>query len=252
MALTACWGSWKVGRGPMRWFCGLCGQSDETGRQRYSSTSAVKRADFGANKGGTSGSVRTLRPCRRPTRRPMTSCSSTRSSPASSTTPTTSTAACGTCRPSTRARSAPGRSCATTTARSCCETPRSRSRRRNVAGPSPRRETFVAAGYDRADRGSLAILNLDPPDHTRIRRLVSKAFTPRRVEALVPRVQELVDEMLDAVAAPRPDGRDRRPGVPAALRGDLGDARDARGRPRRAAGLVAHHGQVARADHHRR
>ena len=70
----------------------------------------------------------------------------------------------------------------------------------NVAGPSPRRETFVAAGYDRADRGSLAILNLDPPDHTRIRRLASKAFTPRRVEALVPRVQELVDEMLDAVA----------------------------------------------------
>jgi cytochrome P450 len=62
---------------------------------------------------------------------------------------------------------------------------------------SPRRELFAAAGYDRPDRGSLAILNLDPPDHTRIRRLASKAFTPKRVEALVPRVQALVDTLLD-------------------------------------------------------
>jgi cytochrome P450 len=56
----------------------------------------------------------------------------------------------------------------------------------------------------RRERGSLAILNLDPPDHTRIRRLVSKAFTPRRIETLLPRVQELVDGMLDAV---EPAGR---------------------------------------------
>jgi cytochrome P450 len=54
---------------------------------------------------------------------------------------------------------------------------------------------------ERRQRGSLAILNLDPPDHTRLRRLVSKAFTPRRVEGLVPRVQALVDGMLDAVSA---------------------------------------------------
>ena len=57
---------------------------------------------------------------------------------------------------------------------------------------------------ERRERGSLAILNLDPPDHTRIRRLVSKAFTPRRVETLIPRVQELVDGMLAAV---EPTGR---------------------------------------------
>jgi len=50
------------------------------------------------------------------------------------------------------------------------------------------------------DRGSRAILNLDPPDHTRIRKLVSKAFTVRRIEALRPRIQELVDEALDRVA----------------------------------------------------
>jgi cytochrome P450 len=41
----------------------------------------------------------------------------------------------------------------------------------------------------------------DPPDHTRLRALVSKAFTPRRVDALAGRVQELVDEMLNEPAA---------------------------------------------------
>jgi hypothetical protein len=41
-------------------------------------------------------------------------------------------------------------------------------------------------------------LFLDPPDHTRLRGLVAKAFTPRVVEALRPRVQAVVDELLDA------------------------------------------------------
>ncbi|HZB71519.1 MAG TPA: cytochrome P450 [Acidimicrobiales bacterium] len=41
-------------------------------------------------------------------------------------------------------------------------------------------------------------LFLDPPDHTRLRRLVTKAFTPRTIERLRPRVQELVDDLLDA------------------------------------------------------
>jgi cytochrome P450 len=66
---------------------------------------------------------------------------------------------------------------------------------------SGRDALFEAAGEERRRRGTRAILNLDPPDHTRIRRLVSKAFTPRRVEELVPRVQGLVDGMLDAAAA---------------------------------------------------
>jgi cytochrome P450 len=43
-------------------------------------------------------------------------------------------------------------------------------------------------------------LFMDPPDHTRLRGLVAKAFTPRVVEGLRPRVQSLVDELLDAVA----------------------------------------------------
>ncbi|MFG2299293.1 cytochrome P450 [Actinacidiphila glaucinigra] len=45
------------------------------------------------------------------------------------------------------------------------------------------------------------LLNIDPPDHTRLRRLVSKAFTPRRVAGFAPRVQELTDRLIDGFAA---------------------------------------------------
>jgi len=45
------------------------------------------------------------------------------------------------------------------------------------------------------------LLNIDPPDHTRLRRLVSKAFTPRRVAEFAPRVQELTNDLIDRFAA---------------------------------------------------
>ncbi|MFE1175709.1 cytochrome P450 [Streptomyces sp. NPDC058773] len=44
------------------------------------------------------------------------------------------------------------------------------------------------------------LLNMDPPDHTRVRRLVVKAFTPGRVEALRAPVRRIADELLDAMA----------------------------------------------------
>ncbi|MEE1753490.1 cytochrome P450 [Streptomyces sp. SP18CS02] len=45
------------------------------------------------------------------------------------------------------------------------------------------------------------MLDLEAPDHTRIRRLVSKAFTPRRVERLVPVVERLARELVDGLLA---------------------------------------------------
>jgi cytochrome P450 len=52
----------------------------------------------------------------------------------------------------------------------------------------------------RRDGDTKSILNLDPPDHTRLRRLASQAFTPSSIERLRPRVQQLVDDVLDVAA----------------------------------------------------
>jgi cytochrome P450 len=47
------------------------------------------------------------------------------------------------------------------------------------------------------------MLNLDPPDHDRLRRLVSKAFTARRVEALRPRITAITADLLDGMSTQR-------------------------------------------------
>jgi cytochrome P450 len=49
----------------------------------------------------------------------------------------------------------------------------------------------VEAGMERH------LLNANPPDHTRLRRLVTAAFTQRRIAALAPRIQEITDTLLD-------------------------------------------------------
>src|SRR3954453_15616355 len=55
-----------------------------------------------------------------------------------------------------------------------------------------------------ADIGMRTLLFPDPPDHTRLRRLVSKAFTPRRVEQLRGHVTEIPDSLLSDVQPRRP------------------------------------------------
>jgi cytochrome P450 len=57
--------------------------------------------------------------------------------------------------------------------------------------PELRRQFFDRAGNN--------MLFADPPDHTRLRRLVSRAFTPKRVESLRPAVKAMVEERIEAM-----------------------------------------------------
>jgi len=74
----------------------------------------------------------------------------------------------------------------------------------NVAADSLLRQMREAMYGDETPRASArSMLDRDPPDHTRLRRLVSKAFTPRAIQALRPRITDLVDGMLGAMAEQR-------------------------------------------------
>ena len=85
------------------------------------------------------------------------------------------------------------------------------------------------------------MLNVDPPDHTRLRRLVSRAFTPARVAALEPAIRAIAEPPARRAGGRRPR-RHRRPhrGVrlSAAVRGDRRAAGHPRGRPPPAARVV--------------
>lgn len=49
------------------------------------------------------------------------------------------------------------------------------------------------------------MMNLDPPDHERLRRLVSRAFVPSRIAALEPSIEHIADALLDELEASGPD-----------------------------------------------
>ncbi|HEY8173951.1 MAG TPA: cytochrome P450 [Dehalococcoidia bacterium] len=73
---------------------------------------------------------------------------------------------------------------------------------RKIARLRKENEKRIASGdITREEIDSESMLGLDPPDHTRLRSLVSKAFTPRSVEALRPRIEQVVDELIDQAAA---------------------------------------------------
>ncbi|EFH83696.1 cytochrome P450 family protein [Ktedonobacter racemifer] len=67
---------------------------------------------------------------------------------------------------------------------------------------SPGHEQSPGGGYSARYvplAGMRHLLNTDLPDHSRLRTLVSKAFTPRMIEQLRPRIQQIADDLLDAV-----------------------------------------------------
>jgi cytochrome P450 len=59
----------------------------------------------------------------------------------------------------------------------------------------------IAEGAEARPIGPPGFLFLDPPDHTRLRKLVSKAFAPKVVKALEPDITALVDSLLDKATA---------------------------------------------------
>src|SRR5271166_6362652 len=72
---------------------------------------------------------------------------------------------------------------------------------RHPNASSERSKSRLTPTPPRRVRDRPSFLSLDPPDHTRLRRLVSKAFTPRTVARLEPRIRAITDQLLSAAAA---------------------------------------------------
>ena len=72
--------------------------------------------------------------------------------------------------------------------------------RRALADPRLSKAVHAVPGGGVNAAVSHHMLATDPPDHTRLRRLVSATFTARRIEALRPRIEQITGELLDAMA----------------------------------------------------
>ena len=72
---------------------------------------------------------------------------------------------------------------------------------RHPNASSERSKSLLTPTPPRRVRDRPSFLSLDPPDHTRLRRLVSKAFTPRTVARLEPRIRAITGQLLTAAAA---------------------------------------------------
>ncbi len=68
----------------------------------------------------------------------------------------------------------------------------------HLADPPAEEEASIRQAMART--GSNVLLFIDPPDHTRIRNLISRNFTPRAISAWKPRIEAIVDQLLDEAA----------------------------------------------------
>lgn len=78
--------------------------------------------------------------------------------------------------------------------------------RRALNHPALSKDWRASGQFPDAQGGAMSsnMLESDPPHHTRLRRLVAREFTARRMEGMRTRVQQITDELLDAMAA-RPE-----------------------------------------------
>lgn len=75
----------------------------------------------------------------------------------------------------------------------------------SVSTPSPWREVLAEhAAPELRKLGESTLLFIDPPVHTRVRSLVAKAFTPRRIARLAPHIETTIDAILDRLE-PEPE-----------------------------------------------
>ncbi|GLY75476.1 cytochrome P450 [Actinoallomurus iriomotensis] len=70
-----------------------------------------------------------------------------------------------------------------------------------------RREETDTAGDDALRSMSRSILRANPPDHERMRSLISQVFTPRRIISMRPAIEDAVDDLLDRLGEAGADGR---------------------------------------------